>query len=295
MEIPTARRGEYLQTVFRIIEKNGGSLPLREILVEMPKSLIFNEYEAGHYEKTGYVRWRSMMYLYSIDCVKAGWLVKNKGTWSITEEGRKTLQFSPEEFIRIATQKYREWKRQKDFVELVAEDERGADIAEREATIGYEQAAEIARNEIVEHIRALNPYEFQDLAAALLRGMGYYVSEVAAPGPDGGVDIRAYKDPLGVEGARIKVQVKHRKDTKVTNSEVSALNGLLRNGDVGLIVSSGGFTREAVKEMRNSNNHIEKIDLDDLIDFWEEYYDKLREEDKLLLPLRRIAFLAPNK
>lgn len=41
------------------------------------------------------------------------------------------------------------------------------------------------------------PYEFQDLVAALLRAMGYYTPFIAPKGKDGGVDIIAYRDPLG--------------------------------------------------------------------------------------------------
>ena len=123
-------------------------------------------------------------------------------------------------------------------------------------TTSYEQAEASAREEIKDYIQALNPYEFQDLVAALLRGMGYYTPFVASQGPDGGIDVLAYKDPIGAEGVKIKVQVKHRKDTKVTNQEISALNGLLRNREVGLIVSSGGFSQAALREMRTSNNHI---------------------------------------
>ena len=38
--------------------------------------------------------------------------------------------------------------------------------------------------------------------------MGYYPSWVSPPGPDGGLDIVAYPDPLGKRPPRIKVQVK---------------------------------------------------------------------------------------
>ncbi|MDK2888412.1 MAG: restriction system protein [Thermoanaerobacter sp.] len=61
------------------------------------------------------------------------------------------------------------------------------------------------------------------------------------------------------------------------------------------IVSSGGFTADAEVEIRRSARHIEKMDLNDFIGLWEEYYDKMHEEDKIYLPLRRVSFLAPPK
>ncbi len=47
-------------------------------------------------------------------------------------------------------------------------------------------------------------YEFQDLVAALLRGMGYYTPFVAPRGKDGSVDIIAYRNLLGTVTPRIK-------------------------------------------------------------------------------------------
>src|SRR5262249_7819332 len=74
------------------------------------------------------------------------------------------------------------------------------------------------------------------------------------PGRDGGVDVIAYKDPLGTVAPRIKVQIKH-KDQKVSVREVRELEAILRKeGDIGLIVSSGGFTSEVERE----NLHVVK-------------------------------------
>jgi restriction system protein len=63
--------------------------------------------------------------------------------------------------------------------------------------------------------------------------MGYYMPFVAPRGKDGGVDIPAYRDPVGSVPPRLKVQVKHR-EQKVNVSEVRELMGLLaKEGDVG--------------------------------------------------------------
>ncbi|HEX7457906.1 MAG TPA: restriction endonuclease, partial [Ginsengibacter sp.] len=47
-----------------------------------------------------------------------------------------------------------------------------------------------------------NPYEFQDMVAALLSAMGYYISLIAKKGRDGGIDIIMYTDPLGTKTPR---------------------------------------------------------------------------------------------
>ncbi len=91
--------------------------------------------------------------------------------------------------------------------------------------------------------------------------MGYYTPFVSPRGKDGGLDIIAYKDPLGTISPRIKVQVKHR-ESPASVHEVRQLMGLLqKDGDIGIFISSGGFTPDAKSTARSSNIHVELIDL----------------------------------
>ena len=114
----------------------------------------------------------------------------------------------------------------------------------QEATV--HEMEQLAIEGLKKQVGLKNPYEFQDLAAAILRGMGYHTPFVALHGRDGGVDIIAYRDPLGTVSPRIKAQIKHRPNTPATVQEVRQLMGLLqKDGDVGIFVSSGGFTPDA--------------------------------------------------
>jgi restriction system protein len=141
-----------------------------------------------------------------------------------------------------------------------------------------------------------NPYEFQNLVAAVLSGMGYYISDIAERGPDGGIDIIAYTDPLGTKPPRIIVQVKHKPNDNISSAEIQKLSGTLkRNSDVGIFVTSGTFSKAAVKEARGSREHIELIDFSRLTSLWQEYYPKLSDEHKNLLPLQPIYFLGSNE
>jgi len=92
------------------------------------------------------------------------------------------------------------------------------------------------------------PYDFQDLVAALLKAMGYHVLWTAPPGPDRGIDMIAYTDPLGTRSPRIKVQVKRQPDSKIDAHGLRAFIGTLGSADVGIYVSAGGFTSEAERE-----------------------------------------------
>lgn len=292
MKIPFKRIGEYLQTAMKIVVEHGGSYPSREIIEEMPKHLQFNSYESEVYKKSGYVRWQSFLHFYSINATKAGWLRKHKGVWYVTEEGKKALELDPEGFIEAANVEYKKWASSRGRVEETDEPE----VPEVPVGASFEQAQSSAQEAIKAFIRALNPYELQKLVAALFRGMGYYTPFVAPPGPDGGVDIVAYRDPVGAEMPRIRIQVKHRANSKVSRGEIATLKGDLQgDGYAGIMVSTGGFSSDAEAEVRRSSKHIEMIDLERLIELWEEHYDKLKDEDKGLLPLRRISFLAPEE
>jgi restriction system protein len=140
----------------------------------------------------------------------------------------------------------------------------------------------------------MNPYDFQQLVAGLLKGMGYHVSWVAPPGPDGGVDVIAQTDPLGISGPRIKVQVK-RHAAKVSVDGIRSFMGVLGDSDVGLFVNTGGFTRDSEREARHHlKQRLMLVSLRRLFDLWVEHYDQIQEKYRRLLPLRAVQYLAPG-
>ncbi len=69
--------------------------------------------------------------------------------------------------------------------------------------------------------------------------MVYHVFWVSPPGPDKGVDIIAHSDPLGIQGSRIKVQIKRRAD-RIKVDGVRSLLALLGEDDAGIFVSAEG-------------------------------------------------------
>jgi restriction system protein len=278
----------------QILKENGGELNGREVVEKVGQRVELDDWAKSKYEKSGYIRWQSILHFFSIDCIKAGYLIKKKGTWYLTPEGESAISLGEVELLESATRAYRKWKKEK---EIEANDEEVDDTSsssdkEQEATI--DEIEQIALDGIKSHIKSKNPYEFQDLVAALLRGMGYYTPFVAPKGKDGGVDIIAYRDPLGTVSPRIKVQVKHREQS-ANVQEIRQLMGLLqKDGDVGIFISSGGFTPDAKTTARSSHVHVELIDLPRFIELWQEFYSKLSDEDKSMLPLTPIFFYAPS-
>lgn len=140
----------------------------------------------------------------------------------------------------------------------------------------------------------MNPYDFQDLVADLLRAMGFHPSWVAPPGKDGGLDVIAYPDPLGTTLPRLKVQVK-RQQTKVSVEGLRSFLSVLDDPDVGLFVNLGGFTSDAETTARTqATRRVRLVDARMLFDLWAEHYDRLSDEARRRLPIQPIYFLAPE-
>ena len=168
-------------------------------------------------------------------------------------------------------------------------------IPAKETLIELETLEERATNGIREYLKNKNPYEYQDLVAALLRAMGYHTPFIAPKGKDGGIDIIAYLDPLGAQTPRIKVQVKHKPDTTIGAADVRALSGVLKAGDIALFVTSGTYSADARNAASSSDKFLRLIDGDEFIEMWQEYYPKMTDEDKNMLPLKQISFLGNNE
>lgn len=290
-EITRRRVGELVRGVFQILLSNPEGLPAKQVLEQLQTGVPPTEFERTTYPGRSNVRrYEKIVRFSTITAVKAGWLVKNKGLWSLTDEGRKAFaQYpDPERFSIEAGRLYRQWKQQ----QPPAEETEGV-VEASEAAITLEEAEEASWSEIEEYLLRISPYDFQDLVAGLLRGMGYHVAWVAPPGPDRGVDVIAQSDPLGVKGPRIKVQVK-RSGERMTVKEIRSFLAVLADGDIGLFVSSGGFTKDAEDETRNQEKRRAMlIDLPRLLDLWVEHYQKIPEAQRRLLPLRPVHFLAP--
>lgn len=274
----------------KILKENGGEMTGSEVVDKVRETVEFTDWEKQRYEKTGYIRWESVLHFYTIDCAKAGFLRKSKGVWYLTDEGEKAIELGPEKLLEKAQEAYKKWKARQDK----EKDVEGADNQSQQANLDKYEEEAIAG--IRNHLASKNPYEFQDMVAALLRAMGYYTPHVASRGKDGGIDIIAYGDPLGTKEPRIKVQVKHRPDASIAVDDIRQLLGLLsRSGDVGLFVTSGRYTSEAEKSARESHKHIELINFQRFITLWQEHYNKFDDETKNMLPLQAIYFLGTNE
>ena len=284
-----------LYAVMKEMSRRGGSMSAKDLYPFVEDNVTLTDWEKEPAGKMKYIRWTNNFQFYSINYQKAGFIIKQKGSWYITPEGEDVLKKSPEEVMRIANKAYHEWKALNPTIEHNVE-EPTDDIPENnDIAFKLEQLESNARDGIKQHISAKDPYQFQEMVAALLRAMDYHTPFIAPKGKDGGIDIIAYVDPLGAQTPRIKVQVKHKPDTAIGASEVRALSGVLKAGDIALFVTSGTYSTDARNAASGSDKFIRLIDGNDFIEMWQKYYDKMSDEDKNMLPLKRISFLGSNE
>ena len=283
-----------LYAVMKEMSHRGGSMPAKELYPFVNENVELTEWEKEPAGKMKYIRWTNSFQFYSIDYQKAGFIVKKNGNWYLTPEGEAVLKKTPEEVMNIANDAYHEWRRLNPKDES-PDEEPNDETAEKDNSRNLDLLESDAREGIRQFIVSKSPYEFQDMVAALLRAMKYYTPFIAPKGKDGGIDIIAYLDPLGAQTPRIKVQVKHKPETAIGASDIRALLGVLRAGDIALFVTSGTFSSDARNTSTSSREFIRLIDGDEFIDMWQEYYDKMSDEDKNMLPLKRISFLGNNE
>lgn len=163
-------------------------------------------------------------------------------------------------------------------------------IIEGDASSDNEEALAATYDNGIELVKdRVNQLEWEDmerLVAGLLKAMGY-CARVMPKGPDGGRDVVASPDALGLESPRIVAEVKHRKGA-MGAPEIRSFIGGLRAGDRGLYVSTGGFTKEARYEADRANVPIRLLDLDGFVRHYFDVYDRADDETRGILPLTRI-------
>ncbi len=156
------------------------------------------------------------------------------------------------------------------------------------ATSETENLAERAEEAVREILKNMGDVDFQRIVGAVFRSAGFTeLYNSAGKGADGGIDIILSKNPLGA-GERIIVQVKHTGEP-VGEPELRLLAGALKPNEFGLMVGLNGVKSNGQRYWRDNRDRLLRpMDATDLIQMLQENYEKLQDEDKALLPLKRV-------
>src|SRR4051812_26010029 len=143
----------------------------------------------------------------------------------------------------------------------------------------------ITRDFVIETLlKQIEGVRFEYFIAHLLEAMGYRTQVTQASG-DGGFDVIAHRDPLGLEPPIIKVQCK-RTIGGIGAPEVQKLTGTLAPGgsELGLFVTLGAYSKDAV-HLGRTRQDLRLVNGNELVGLVFEHYESFSPEWKRLLPL----------
>jgi len=155
---------------------------------------------------------------------------------------------------------------------------------------------QLAKDEIAKYIiQNFKGHGMAKLIESILKAQGF--STYRSPeGPDQGIDILAAPGLLGFGSPKICVQVKTG-DSQVDRPTLDQLLGTMQNvnAEQGLLVSWSGFKNSVNREMVNKYFRIRFWDQKSIIEAIIDNYDKLDEDVRAELPLKRIWTLAKSE
>lgn len=151
----------------------------------------------------------------------------------------------------------------------------------------YADTVERAHELLKDKLLKLDDQDMEKLVAEILKAMGYK-AKVSPVGPDRGVDVFASKDGLGFEEPRIKAEVKHRPKTQMGAPDLRSFIAGLRQGDRGMFVSTGGFSREAKYEADRAPIPVSLVDLDELANLIVENYENFDFRGRTMIKLTKL-------
>ena len=89
-EITAHRKGELVRGVFKILIDNPDGLQAKKVIQKLEQLVPPTDFEKTTYpDKPNIRRFDKIVRFSTIPTVKAGWLLKEKGIWTITELGCK--------------------------------------------------------------------------------------------------------------------------------------------------------------------------------------------------------------
>jgi restriction system protein len=150
---------------------------------------------------------------------------------------------------------------------------------------------EAARDQIITKIaEEFAGHDLATLVTALLQAEGMRCTQ-SPPGPDGGIDIIAGRGLLGLDDP-ILVQVKS--GSQVGAPVVSQLHGVMATYGArqGLLVAWGGLTKAAQDALKTSQLRVRVWQSADVVDSVLALYERLDDEIRGRLPLKRVWMLA---
>lgn len=269
MEIPKFH--ETFNPILDIL-KNGEKIHSREmqnLVIEkyysnLPESLLNEKTKLGEILINNRIAW-GKSYL-----KKGGYIFyPERGFVQITEKGKnqnskldlKTVTSNAENDF------YTDEKTKKELSQIVKIDNASPqDLIDE----GFTQIEKEIKNDLLEKLKAIDPYYFEKVILILLKRMGYGEFIETSKSSDGGIDGIINEDKLGLD--KIYIQAKRFTENKVREKDIRNFIGAM-SGDTnkGVFVTTSQFDAGAVEKAKNAHHKIILINGNKLADLMYEF------------------------
>lgn len=246
----------------KVLKKLGSSGQPGEVTDAVIEYLNISEEEQSQVLKNGSSRVRNQIAWARFYLVKAGYIdASRRGVWALTEKGR-TLSLTPKRVLQLvkSVQSSKSTKSAKrDEVESIVENISSECFEEEPDTPA-----------LLDVLMSLTPDGFERLTQRLLRESGFEQVVVTRKTNDGGIDGYGTLQINAFVSFTVLFQCK-RYSGSVSSPQVRDFRGAMAGrADKGIIITTGTFTSEAVKEARRDGvPPIELVDGEKLVSLFE--------------------------
>jgi len=181
----------------------------------------------------------------------------SRGVWALTSVGRKTEKVDEKEVVKTVREKQKE-ERTSEHIDVGGDDE--------------PEITETWRDQALNKLLEIDPSAFERLVQRLLRESGFVQVQVTGKSGDGGIDGKGIMKLGGLLGFHVIFQCKRYKGS-VSAGQIRDFRGaMIGRADKGLFVTTGSFTKDAIKEAsRDGASPIDLIDGDLLVEKLKEF------------------------
>ncbi len=170
--------------------------------------------------------------------LKAYGLLENskRGVWALTSEGSKDIEVDPAEVVRVVKDKMPKRKKEINVSPKQEKEEQPIDDVQS------------WKQNLLDVLINMKPDAFERLVQRILRESGFSQVVVTGKSGDGGIDGKGIARINGLLSFHVLFQCK-KYSGSITPSLIRDFRGAMQGrADKGLFVTTGSFTREALKE-----------------------------------------------
>ncbi|MGE4470417.1 MAG: restriction endonuclease [Desulfovibrio sp.] len=246
---------EMMLPTVKVLEELGGSGTVHEIaegviqLLGLPEEVTshpHNPEKSSQTEVEYRLAW-ARTYLKKVGLIDNS----ERGVWSFTENYRQGMKLDAEKIVQTVRGLSRKSTKKKGI------DEAPETIPEQDDW----------REVMHQTILALDPSAFERLTKRILREIGFVQVEVTGKSGDGGIDGKGIVKIQDVLSYHIVFQCKRYTGSVGPGAIRDFRGAMVGRADKGLFITTGTFTREAIKEAtRDGASPIDLIDGDDLVE-----------------------------